>query len=217
MTSIHRTVRATLARLSRDRSGVALIEFAFAAPILLMVTLTASELTNYAVTKMRVSQIALHIADHAARMGEGSPLQAKQISETQINDMFTGAGLQAGKLDLYDRGRVILSSLEPKDNPNSGGLYKITWQRCRGSAAGNSSYGRAGDTDLAGMGRAGHLVTAPDGGATIFAEVQYRYRPIIDVGLVTSLDMKEIAAMPVRDRRDTTQVYNNEGATASTC
>lgn len=209
--------RKPFTALLPNRGGIALTEFALVMPIILMVTMSGAELANYAVTKMRVSQIALHLADHASRIGEGSPLEAKQVSENQINDILTGAGLQAGKLDLYERGRVILSSLEPKDNPNSSGLYKIAWQRCRGSGAGESTYGHTGDTDLAGMGRAGHKVLAPEGGATIFAQVHYRYRPILQLNFIPSLDLDEIAAMPVRDRRDTSRVYNNENVAKSNC
>src|SRR3546814_13434260 len=100
--------------------------------------MSGAELTNYATVKMRLSQVALHIADNGGRIGNGTVLSVKKISETDINDILTGAGLQAGSLDLYANGRIVLSSLEQMKD--SGGKviadrYYIHWQRCRGRSA----------------------------------------------------------------------------------
>lgn len=209
--------RVFLARLRTDRSGVALLEFAYALPIFLTLMLSGVELTNYVTTKMRVSQIALHVADHAARMGSGSQLAAKTISEIQINDLFTGAGFQAGELGLYTKGRVILSSLEPVANPNTTDRYKIVWQRCQGSQVHPSSYGNAGATNMTGMGPADRQVKTPNDNATMFVEVFYRYTPIIASRFAPSFEMTEIASMTVRDARDLTQIYNTESAPVSRC
>ncbi|OYW22442.1 MAG: hypothetical protein B7Y98_09695 [Sphingomonas sp. 32-62-10] len=208
-----------LARLHRDTSGLALLEFAFALPILLLMSLTGAELTNYITTKMRMSQIALHLADNAARIGTGSQLAAKTITEADINDLFTGANLQAGELNLQANGRVIVTSLEPTASPNTAGTYKIGWRRCYGA---KTTYARkyptgTGTTGLTGLGPTGRQVTAPDNGATMFIEVYYEYRPIVRTSLAPDTSMTEIASMIVRDRRDTSQVYAVTGVTASTC
>ena len=210
-------LRNGLRALLGDTSAVALIEFAYSLPVFLLIALSGAEITNYATTKMRLSQVALHVADHAARMGAGSQLAAKTISETQINDVLTGAGLQAGGIDLYPNGRVILSSLEPVANPNPSNRFRIRWQRCRGSVNRPSSYGAAGTTNMTGMGPAGRQVTAEVNGATMFVEVHYNYQPILSDSLAPSLQIREIASMMVRDRRDLTQIYNAEGATPSNC
>lgn len=211
-----------LRRLRANTSGLAMVEFAFAAPILLTLSLTGAELTNYITTKMRMSQLALHLADNAARIGSGSQLSAKRISEADINDLFIGAGLQSGELDLYENGRVIISSLEPMANPNANGTYRIRWQRCRGEkTAHESTYGEAGDTDLAGMGIPGRLATAPENGITMFVEVYYEYQPLLGERLAPSTRMIEIGSMMVRDRRDTVGgvdgVYPVAGVTPSSC
>jgi hypothetical protein len=207
----------TLRSLGRDQSAISIVEFALSLPIFLLMGVTGTELANYVTTKTRVSQVALHLADHSARMGAGDLLAAKTISEAQINDVLTGAGLQAGNLDLYTNGRVILSDLEPVAVPNVTNRYRIVWQRCRGSLARTSSFGVTGDTNLTGMGPTGRQVTASDGGATMFVEVHYRYQPLFSSSLVPSLDITEIASMMVRDRRDLTQIYNTEAATVSNC
>lgn len=213
-----------LRALARDRSGLALIEFAFAAPLFALLFLTGAELTNYTITRMRLSQVALHLADNMSRIGNGSMLQAKTITEADINDVLTGAGLQGGSLDIYEHGRVIVSSLEPVANPNTSNRYKIRWQRCRGSVSHASSYGKAGDTNLTGIGPAGRQVIAVDGGATMFVELYYEYTPLLITQIHPERKLIEVASMMVRDRRDlssgtghTDGIYQVSGVTPSTC
>ncbi len=206
--------------LRRDSRGLALLEFAFTLPILLMMSLGGAELTHYVTVKMRLSQIALQIADNAARMGNGTATQAKQVTETDINDLFIGAQLSSGRLDLRTNGRVILSNLEEK-NP-SGNKYRITWQRCYGLKTHASLYGVTGD-NKAGIGPAGRQATAQSSTPTMFVEVYYVYQPIVGnlfvraLGLTRTSSFSEIASMSVRDRRDVTQIYNTAGATVATC
>ena len=125
----------------RDIRAIAFVEFALSLPLFTMVMMGGIEIANFVTTKMRVSQLALHVADHIARIGTGSQLAAKTISEKQINDVLTGAGLQADRLNLYTRGRVIISSLEPDTvNTTSGNKrYKIAWQRCQCANANQST------------------------------------------------------------------------------
>ena len=212
-----RRLRAFWKRLCKNSSGAVLIEFAFGLPFVVGFGMTGAELTNFVTTKMRVSQLALQVADNASRVGTATVLATRQISEAQINDLLTGAGLQAGNLDFYEHGRVIVSSLQPLANPNTTSRYLIKWQRCRGLMPATSSYGVQGDTDLTGITANGQLLTAPDDGAVIFVEVTYEYQPIIGLAFSKTSTITEIAAMTVRDNRDTTTVYNSEGVTASTC
>lgn len=211
------TVARTLRRLGRDTRAVAMIEFAMVLPTLVLMCLTGAEITNYITTKMRISQVALHLADNAARIGSGGQLAAKQITETDINDLLTGAGLQGGELDLFTRGRVVISDLEPMANPNTTGKYKIPWQRCRGAKTYAPAYGTQGQTNVTGMGPAGRQAFAYDGGATVYIEVAYDYRPLVGTTIVPATTFTEIATMTVRDTRDLTRIYNTEGATVSSC
>jgi hypothetical protein len=214
------TLASLVARLRRSESGVAMVEFAYSLPIVVPLFLGGAELTNYAVTRMRVSQIALHVADNASRIGTESLLSDPQISEAQINDLFTGANLQAGSLDIESKGRIILSSVEPDEDHS--GKYKIHWQRCFGGLDEDSSYGDQGDDNLAGVGPTGQQVTAPSDGATMFVEVVYDYQPLITSTFVPATEIHETAAMTVRNDRDYTGnsgtgVYNNEAVIASSC
>lgn len=218
-----RRVPVAFARdLARDTGGLALLEFAFVFPILLLMAVGGGELANYVTTKMRISQIALQTADNAARLGTGSPLAAKVISETDINDVFSGAQVDSGNLNLNGNGRIILSDLEPVANPNTTDRYKIVWQRCYGSkTAHGSSYGVAGDTNKPYMGPANKPTKALDDNATMFVEVYYVYKPLISfTNPIWQPDTQivEVASMTVRDRRNLTSAPDNSAAaTVATC
>jgi hypothetical protein len=207
------------AGLRHDRSALALIEFAMALPIFLVMGLGGAELANYVTTKMRVSQAALHLADHAARMGTGTLLAAKTINETQINDVLTGAGLQAGELDLYTNGRVILTNIEPVADPNPDNRYKVTWQRCRGSQSLPLEY-TTGQTNIqGGVGPTDRKVGAPNGSATIYVKIFYRYKPLFLQSFVAGLGpITDTASMTIRERRDlTVPIPNPDNVPVSSC
>ena len=216
-----------LRRLRDDRGGLAMIELALGLPFLLTFVLGGTELVNYVVTRQRISQLALHIADNAARIGTGSQLQAKTISEGDIEDLFVGAGLQAGDLDIYKNGRVIVTSVEPTASPNPTNTYKVGWQRCRGDKTYDSPYDNQLTNIATGYGPADGKVPAPEYGATMFVEVYYEYQPIIRTSFMNE-KMIEPASMMVRDRRDTSDdsattnlhpkgIYKSPGVTPRTC
>ncbi|MEO8724218.1 MAG: TadE/TadG family type IV pilus assembly protein [Sphingobium sp.] len=227
-------------RLGRDTSAVAMVEFAYAAPVLLVLITGGAELANYAITNMRVSALALQVADNAARMGSGDPMQLKVISEAQINDILQGALAQGGTLNINGTGnerqanetylvknkaRIIISSLEPDPNVAHVNKNWIHWQRCYGQATEYlPQYGAQGLTNLAGMGPAGRQVYAPAGTEVMFVEVHYRYAPLFPVvragmfGIMNYKDMNTVAAMIVRDDRSVGAMPDNaQGVAISTC
>lgn len=208
-------------KLLVNNKAVSAVEFGLALPLMSGLALTGAELTNFVTTKMRISQLALHVADNSARMGTGTILANKQITEAQINDLFTGAGLQSGALDLFKNGRVILSSFEPVANPNPTNKFRIRWQRCRGEKSWPSSYGVAGNTNLPGVTVGGQTATVPDDGALMFVEIAYNYKPLIARIFIPHNQITATAAMIVRDQRDygggTNGIYNNENVLPSTC
>ena len=204
--------------LARDKRGLALVEFALSLPLLMLIGVTGAEYANWIITKMRVSQIALQIADNASRMGDGSSAGAKSVSETDINETFTGGNLQSSNLSLSAQGRVILSDLEPTDTSDTPTKFKIQWQRCFGAQKYTSSYGVQGATNLAGIGPSGSQVTAQPRNATMFVEVYYAYKPLFWASIAPSKGFQEIASMAVRDQRTLSVMPSNaENATASSC
>lgn len=213
---------ALLRTLAASRSGVAATEFALSLPLLLTAGLYGVETANQAVMQMRVSQIAVLIADNASRVGENSLLGETKIYESDINDVFYGANVEGGShFNLYDHGRVILSSLEVV--PGTEDQQYIHWQRCMGKKEYPSSYGNAGDgtdSELPGMGPQGEEIVAIDDEAVMFVEVVWDYQPLV-AGIFTHVDqLHATAAFNVRENRDLTQIYQRDAAKpapAATC
>lgn len=216
-----------LHRIMRDRSAIAAVEFAAALPFLLVTFVSATEITNFTIVKMRVGQIALQVADNGSRMGRVALTGNPQVTETDINDLLTGANMQVSNLNLYTHGRVIISSLEPVANPNTTTKFKIRWQRCRGLKGSVSTWGVQGATNLNGMGPSGQVVTTPDDTGVMYVEVFYDYQPLFTSGFVPHPTIHEFASMIVRDSRDYVGptsgaganggIYNVEAATVHAC
>lgn len=193
-----------------DKSGLALVEFAFVAPIMLTLGLAGLETAHLAATHMQVSQIAMLAADNASRARES-------IDEADIREIFTGIDLTGDSIIFSENARVILSSFEHNGKSGSREGYWIRWQRCYG---GNnkytSSFGVENDTsedspsspltynaDLeSGMGPAGNkLVTAGLAGVN-FAEVVYDYKPLVSERFYGPITIRYNSAFVARERDD---------------
>ncbi|MBT0668555.1 pilus assembly protein [Novosphingobium profundi] len=187
-------------QLLRARSGLAMLEFALVLPVILLVGLYGAELTNMAVVRMMVSQIALSTADNASRMEQtDNSGTAPTVTETDIESVLTGAVLEGSAISLADNGRVILSSLEVKDGTTSTQI--IHWQRCTGSLALDSQYGLQGET-VTSMGSGANAVTADANDAVMFVEVYYRYTGLFGSTFVAPFTLHREGAFLIRDDRD---------------
>lgn len=207
-------------RLKRDRSGLALIEFAFSLPIFIGLGFYGVEVSNLAITQMKMSQIALNMADNASRIGTlNSTLGAKEISEDQINDVFQAAAIQAGAAGIYQEGRTVLSSLEL----NADGGQTIMWQRCKGILFDDSDYGPEGTgatgTSFPGMGPPGEKIAATTGTAVMYVELTYVYKPLFGNMFMEDKELHQEAAYTVRDAREIGEppANNVSAARRSTC
>lgn len=197
-----------LRSLRRDRSGLAVIEFAMVAPFLALLLGGGVELTNYSIMHMRVSQIAVSLADNASRAKQGVVSGVPRMREADVNEAFLAAHKQAGNIDIAGRGRLILSSLEV----NADGGQWIHWQRCFGNGKHSSGFGRQGDgatgTAIVGVGPAGRQVAAEKGFAIMLVEVFAEYEPLMFGGFIGRDPIRKVAAMFVRDERDLSGIYN---------
>lgn len=230
------TIMAVARRLPGDRRGLALMEFALTMPLLLMAGMLGVEVANLALVHLRVSQIALNLADNASRVGN-TTLTTQQLREVDINDILQAVRYQGASIDLTTRGRITMSSLENVKRTYADGtadaasVQRIHWQRCigkMGSVAGDANYrssfgnatplatagtdtttGNAGTTKAAGMGNPGETVNAPDGAGVIFVEINYQYKPLVSGYLFGDTErVHYVASFIVRDNRDFAQLYN---------
>jgi hypothetical protein len=202
---------ANLRRLARARSGVAAVEFAMIMPVVLGLGMFGTETAWLVLATMQVGEVAVQVADNGSRIGDTSTLQNRKIYESDINDVLLGADLNGGSmLHILQHGRIIISSLEVVSGTT--GTQYIHWQRCKGAKNWTSSYGVAGATGLAGIGPAGHQVSAMPGEAVIFVEIAYDYQPLISASFIPDRTIKTIASFNVRDSRDLTQIYQRNAS-----
>ncbi len=116
--------------LARDTRGLALIEFALLAPMLIAMILSGFELGNYALANNRVQRLAAMTADLVAQSGTGKI----GATEAQVYDLFNAIDLTAKPFDLRDHGRVIITAVKGTDNNNDGVVEnRILWQRFDGA------------------------------------------------------------------------------------
>ncbi|WP_416463886.1 TadE/TadG family type IV pilus assembly protein [Sphingomonas sp. VDB2] len=214
MMSARPRLTALMHRLRRDDRGLALIEFAFSLPVLVILCMAGLECANLALAHMRVSQVAMLVADNAARV-------RTSIDEADINEIMTGADLSTNSLGLKANGRIFLSDLEPNGKTGANAGQYIRWQRCWGSGTFTSSYGVAGDgattASMAnGMGpgtTAATKVSAASGTAVMFVEVAYNYQPLITNSIFGAKIIRYTSAFNVRERTD--QAIKNAGNLAT--
>ena len=199
--------RRFFGELKDNLSGVAMIEFAFAMPILLSAGMMGSETAFLVVTHMQVSQIAMQVADNASRVGEQDVLTARKVYDRDIAETLIGAEKLGEEIKLFEQGRVIISSLQR----NAQGGQWIAWQWCRGAKQHVSSYGLQGvgatGTGFPGMGKPGQYITAAQGTAVMFVEVSYDYKSLTPFEIFENKEITYTAAFNVRDNRDLTQIY----------
>ncbi|RJG56649.1 pilus assembly protein [Sphingobium terrigena] len=214
MKTLSLSLRGKLVELRDDARGLALIEFAFSLPVLVVLSMAGLETANLALAHMRVSQIAMLVADNAARV-------RTSIDEADVNEIMTGAELSSDSLKLKANGRIFLSDLEPNGQTGSNAGQFIRWQRCWGNGAFTSSYGvaNAGATNSSmanGMGpgtTAATKIQAASGSAVMFVEVAYNYQPLVSNTLFGAKVIRYSSAFTVRERTD--QAIKNAGNLAT--
>lgn len=192
-----------------DTSGLALLEFAFTAPVILLIGMAGMETANLAIAHLQVSQIAMLVADNASRARES-------IDEADIREIFTGVDLTGDTIDFSANARIILSSLERNGKAGADKGQWIRWQRCYGgNTRHSSSYGAENkglnDSSLAaGIGPVGKKIFATGSSAINFAEVVYDYKPLVSDRFFGPTVIRYESAFVTRERDD--QAMKNASA-----
>jgi len=229
-----RRARRSLRSLAGNRSGLAMLEFAFALPLVMGVGAYGMETANLALLNLRISQIALNLADNASRVGVYSSLQSQQLREVDVNDVLQAARYQGASINLTTNGRIVLSSLENvQQSYDTAPVQRIHWQRCLGlkndplyasaytTSTSDGTTATVGDDGIAvpsGIGETGTMINAPADSGVMYVEISYLTRPLFGTWLTSPARIHYIASFIVRDRRDFTQIYNpSPSATRSTC
>ena len=187
-----------LGRLKANQSGVAMLELAGALPFFVALSIGGLEIANMSLSNMRISQMAMMVADNAGRV-------RISIDEADVNEVMIGARFSGEEMNFGPKGRIILSSVESNNlaAPNTG--YTIKWQRCFGQKNSVSSYGVEGDgatnsSMVLGVGPTGRKIIPVPGSALMFVEVFYEYQPLINDLFYAPQTMNFTAAFNVRER-----------------
>lgn len=153
--------------LRRDR-GNAVVEFALALPVLLMLLLASAELGRFVLLNQKIDRVAITMSDLVAR--------AETISEADLDDIFNAAAHVAEPFDLGGQGRVVISSVV---NPDGDGAT-IAWQRAGGgSFVAASEVGTEGEAaDLA------DEFDVREGETAIISEVFFDFEPFLSEAIV---------------------------------
>lgn len=156
--------RGSLRRFLSDNGGAITTEFAFLAPMMMLLALATVDTINYINVANHVTQVSANTADAVARR--------KSISDgAGINEFFLAANEIADPLTLEESGRVIISSVANIDGTGP----RIVWQRT----------GNYGLDVVSSLGAEGDLANVPNGFTlaqdenAIFAEVFYEHRPYV--------------------------------------
>ncbi len=191
-------------KLLKNQQGVAMVEFAVSLPFFIGFGMYGVEIANMSIVDMSVSQAALNLSDNASRLGQtDGGIVTPTITEHDVLSAFAGADIQGRALDLFENGRVILSSLELDATNNQ----LIRWQRCKGLRNIDSRYGPEGtngtdDRSFVGMGAAGREVLATNGTAVMYVEIEYEYTPLFGTLFVNNRVFRQEAAFNIRDNRN---------------
>lgn len=162
---------------------MAMVEFALATPLLILVCFGGLEYVNYVLALQKVERIASLTADAIAR-------NTLPPSERSFIDTLKAVDKVGAPFKVEAQGRTIITGVIGVTQGDRI-VNKIVWQRCGGRLAGvSSSLGTEwrATADYAD----GPNVTLPTGinllqnQMVVIAEVAYRYQPMINVGLLAT-------------------------------
>lgn len=203
-----------LRRLHSNQRGATLVEFAIALPVLIVLIMGGTELVNLALAYQKISQIATTVADNAARVQTG-------MDESDITEIFSGARIAGGSLDIENHGRIVLSSLQDNQKNDARSGQMINWQRCWGELDVSPAYGLEGkgreDASMRdGMGSNDRMIAAIPGSAVMFVEVTYDYQPVFADWIFGDRRIRYENAYNVRERVNQ-DISNTGNITVNSC
>jgi len=136
------------------RRGVAAVEFALMAPLILLMMLASADLTIFLRTAMRIDETATGLALVVT--------QYQNLYTSDFTDLFNAAQTIAGTTTVTGLfGATIITGIV-----NSSGKQTIAWQQRSPSATFNSVFGNKGAVPVL-----PNSYTLPAGGALIAVEV----------------------------------------------
>lgn len=163
-------------RFVAERRGIAAVEFALVAPVLILFLLGTAEIAIYALLQLKVQHAADSMADLTAREPE--------LTAAKLNDLFDAVA------------HIVAPANAPADR-----VVIVTCTGSRGSAVPHVLWRRSGAGTLSATSEIGtvngraHLpedLVVRDGETVIVAEMYYRYRSSF-LGLIPDNTIRRVA------------------------
>jgi len=125
-----------LRRFRRCEEGLAVMEFAFGLPVLLIILLGCFDAARFVLINQKMARVAAQTSDLVA--------QLDVVTESEMSDLWVSATDTAMPFDIGTEGRVIVSSVFRPYTPADADP-EIVWQRL--TAPGLNSISRLGVED----------------------------------------------------------------------
>lgn len=193
MNSITTRSGSLLSRFRREEGGVAAIEFAFIAPLLVVFLLGTTTATQSLWAHGKVSQTGSVIGDLVS--------QETDLNDAGFESLMNAAPVLMEPFPLNDLKVIVTASIachqDPTDTEGSTPSMFVVWSRGwteSGLATGDSG---PGDT----LSNAPTELSVEDGDYLIRTSVTYTYEPTITQEAGYEIDMEEIAYHQPRDDR----------------
>lgn len=155
-------VRRRASSLPHDVSGIAAIEFAMIAPLLLMMLFGIIDVANYFAVDRKVSQVSQMVSDLTSRY--------TAVQESDVTNFFTIAGAM---VTPYDKNQLKTTIHQVYLDPNTK-TAKVVWSRGSSALAKNAVY--PVPAGLVGKDASGNWLANQ---YLIVGDVNYKYVPTI--------------------------------------
>ncbi len=158
--------------------GIAIVDFALVAPILVFLFMGGVEISRFALLNQKLSRVATNASDLVS--------QSEFLTEDDMAQVFIATEFSMQPFELDDEGLVILSSVSTQDDPDD---PRVNWQRAGGGTASVTSY----------VGNPGGPASLPFGYEMkanrniIVAEVYYDFEPLFFGGVTTPKQLSHFA------------------------
>lgn len=154
---------AGIARLWHCRRGVAIVEFAYVLPVLLLIALGGVEVSRYVLLNQKLDKAAVATSDLVA--------QATTLTESDLSMIFLATPYVMQPFDAATNGRIVVSAV----TYSTANGARVAWQRTNpGTLSVTSQIGNEGGYATLPTG-----FTMSNGEVAIFAEAFYTYQPVL--------------------------------------
>lgn len=198
--------RIAYSLLRNDNKGVAIVEFAIAAPVLAVLLMGTIDLAVFLAAHQRISRSAYTMSNLMTQMDQG-------LSESQVSDMMLALDQVSKPFNISDDGVATVTAIIGEGTDGAApDNYKIAWKRCYGANSSDTKFGATGTTVPDGVLPNNMIATTAQ--IVVVTEVNYTFEPLLGF---LPLDGDITYESYFRPRRGTIENIVNDGSPAGSC